>query len=453
MVLRGYAGEGVRMKTLISGAVILTCDEFHTIYPSGDLVFDDGRIVYVGDRYEGPYDVRLPGSGKLLLPGLINAHTHSGMSIFRSLSDDVDLMVFLAERVWPREIQMSGDDVYAGSLVSSIEMLKMGVTTYVDMYFFEDDLRRAAMDSGARAVITPTVIDVPTWTGGLGSWEVQLERALAFCREWEGYAGRIHTGVGPHAPYTVSLDALACIARETHAVGRPVNIHLVETEGERESFNSQHGKSTAHALEEIGFFDGPVIGAHSIWVDAGDIEIYARKHVGVAHCPQSHAKLAAGVAPVVAMLRAGVNVGLGTDGAATNNNHDMWEEIRLAPLLQKVVSGDPKQLPAGQALWMATRIGAQAVHRPDIGVLCEGCLADVVMLDIEDTLAVPIFSPQTYISHAVYSFSARLVDSVWVHGHQVVKSGEILTVDEAAARRSAQSAALELSARAGLVSA
>lgn len=441
------------MKTLISGAVILTCDEFHTIYVSGDLLFDDGRILYVGDRYEGPYDVRLPGTGKLLLPGLINAHTHSGMSIFRSLSDDVDLMVFLAERVWPREIQMSGDDVYAGSLLSSIEMLKSGVTTYVDMYFFEDDLRRAAVDSGARAIITPTVIDVPTWTSGLGTWERQLERALAFCQEWEGYEGRIHTGVGPHAPYTVSLDALSYIARETHALGRPVNIHLVETEGERESFNSQHGRSTAHALEEIGFFNGPVIAAHSVWIDEGDIEIYARKRVGVAHCPQSNAKLAAGVAPVVAMLRGGLSVGLGTDGASTNNNHDMWEEIRLAPLLQKVVSGDPKQLPASEALWMATRLGAQAVHRPDIGVLRDGRLADIVMLNIEDTLAVPVFSPQTYISHAVYSFGAQLVDSVWVQGRQVVKSGEVLTLDEAAVRSSAQAVALELSARAGLVSA
>src|SRR5947209_6782310 len=307
------------MKTLLSGAVILTCNENHTVYAPGDCVFEDERIVYVGERYDGDYDVRVPGAGKLVLPGLINAHTHSGMSIFRSLSDDVDLMVFLEERVWPREVIMCGDDVYAGSLLSAIEMLKAGVTTYVDMYFFEEDLLRAAVETGARALITPTVLDIPTWTPKLGTWEQQLERALSFCRHREGTDGRIHTGVGPHAPYTVPLGALAEIAHQTHAAGRPVNIHLVETEGERDAFNLSNGRSTAQALEEIGFFDGPVIAAHSVWLDNGDPAIYGRKRVGVAHCPQSNAKLAAGIAPVVAMLGAGVNVGLGTDGAATNN--------------------------------------------------------------------------------------------------------------------------------------
>jgi 5-methylthioadenosine/S-adenosylhomocysteine deaminase len=439
------------VKTLISGAVILTCDSEHTVIPHGDLVFDEDRITYVGPSYDGQYDIRIPATGKLLLPGLINAHTHSGMSIFRSLADDVDLMVFLEERVWPRETKLCAGDVYAGSLLSSIEMLKAGVTTSVDMYFFEDALVRAAVDSGARTLITPTVLDVPAWTPVLGSWEKQLERALAFCRQWEGHAGRIHTGVGPHAPYTLSLDALVEIAGETHARGLPVNIHLVETEGEREQFNSRRLGSTVSALQDVGFFNGPTIAAHSIWLDDGDIEIFRHQDVGVAHCPQSNAKLAAGVAPVVAMLRGGVHVGLGTDGAATNNNHDLWEEVRLAPLLQKLAHKDPKQLPAPEALWMATRIGALAAHLDELGVLATGFHADVVMLDIGDTQAVPIFGPETYISHAVYAFGSRMVESVWVEGRQVVKDGEILTVDEERARAHAQSVALDLSARAGVV--
>jgi 5-methylthioadenosine/S-adenosylhomocysteine deaminase len=414
-------------------------------------VMDDGRISYVGPQYDGPYDVRISGTGKLLMPGLVNTHTHSGMSIFRSLADDDDLFVFLEDHVWPREVKLRPDDVYAGSLLSSIEMLKAGVTSSVDMYFFEDELARAAIDAGARTLITPTIIDVPLWTPILGGWEQQLERALLFCRKWEGAEDRIHTGTGPHAPYTVPLDILRVIARETHAIGRPVNIHLVETEEEREGFNSKGLGSTVAALQDIGFFDGPVTSAHSIWIDPGDTEIYAEHSVGVAHCPQSNAKLAAGVAPVVAMLAAGVNVGLGTDGAATNNNLDLWEDMRLAPLLQKLAAKDPKQLPAAQALWMATRIGAKAAHLPELGELVPGHHADVVMLDVEDTVAVPVFGPETYISHAVYSFSARLVDSVWVEGHQVVKGGEILTVDEERARVAAQKTALDLSARAGLV--
>jgi 5-methylthioadenosine/S-adenosylhomocysteine deaminase len=438
------------MKTLIAGAVVLTCDEAHTVLPSGDVVFDGERIEYVGPHYLGTYDERISGAGRLVLPGLINAHTHSGMSIFRSLADDDDLMAFLTDRVWPREVELTPEDVYAGSMLSAVEMLKAGVTTYVDMYFHEEALLRAAIDAGSRAMICPTLLDVPVWTPVLGGWEEQLRRAVDFCSRWEGHESRIHTAIGPHAPYTVTLDALGVIAEEARRIGCPVNIHLVETEFERTTFNERGLGSTAHALEEIGFFEGPTIAAHSIWVDDGDIEIYARRSVGVAHCPQSNAKLAAGTAPVVAMLAGGVNVGLGTDGAATNNNLNLWEEMRIAPLLQKLVTGDPKVLPAATALWMATRLGALAVHLPDLGVLQEGYRADAVMLDLEDTLAVPIFSPATYISHAVYSFGAQLVDSVWVGGRQVVKGGEILTVDEAAVRAAAQRHALDLSSRAGM---
>jgi 5-methylthioadenosine/S-adenosylhomocysteine deaminase len=441
------------MKTVISGAVVLTCDESHTVLAPGDVVLDGDRIKYVGPAYEGEYDVRIPGTGRLLLPGLINAHTHSGMTLFRSLADDDDLMAFLTDRVWPREIRLTPEDVYAGSLLAATEMLKAGVTTYVDMYFQEDALLRAAVETGARAVISPTVLDVPLWTPVLGSWEAQLQRVLEFCEAWEGHLARIHTAIGPHAPYTVSLEALRLIGEEARRIGRPVNIHLVETEFERNSFAERGIGSTAHALEAMGFFDGPVIAAHSIWLDEGDIEIYARHDVGVAHCPGSNAKLACGTAPVVPLLNAGVNVGVGTDGAATNNNHNLWEDMRLASLMQKVATGNPKVVPAATALWMATRIGAQAVHIPDIGVLKEGYRADVVMLDIEDTQAVPIFSPQTYISHAVYSFGAQLVDSVWVAGRHVVKGREVLTVDEPAMRRAAQRHALDLSARAGFVTA
>ncbi|HCG00810.1 MAG TPA: N-ethylammeline chlorohydrolase [Chloroflexi bacterium] len=439
------------MKTLITGAVILTCDDQMSVLEHADLVMDGGRISFVGERYEGEYDIRLPVSGKLLLPGLINAHTHSGMSLFRSLADDVDLRVFLEDRVWPCEVNLTPDDVYVGSVLSSIEMLKCGVTTSVDMYFFEDELMRAALETGARTLITPTILDVPTWTRVLGSWEDQLRRALDFASANDGLEGRVHTGIGPHAPYTVPLDALSLIAEEARRIGRPLNIHLVETELERDSFNGRGAGSTACVLEEIGFFDGPVIAAHSIWIDHGDIEIYARKRVGVAHCPQSNAKLAAGIAPIADMLRGGVNVGLGTDGAATNNNHDMWAEMRLAAVLQKVSAGDPKLLPAGEALSLATRVGAQAVHLDNLGVLREGFRADVVTLDIADTLAVPVFSPATYVSHAVYSFGAQLVDSVWVEGRQVVKNGDILSVDEEAARRALQKAALEIAERTGAV--
>jgi 5-methylthioadenosine/S-adenosylhomocysteine deaminase len=437
------------MRTVLAGGVLLTCDEQHTVHSPGDLVFDDGRIVYAGPVYAGDYDVRLPVPGRLIMPGLINAHTHSPMSIFRSLADDVDLMVFLQERVWPREVTLRPADVYAGSVLSGLEMLKSGVTAYVDMYFFEEDLVRAALDVGIRAVITPGVLSVPAWEPLLGPWERRTQAVVDFCRRWEGYAGRIHTGVGPHAPYTLPFAALGEVAAAARDANRPVHIHLVETRQERDSFDAQGRGSTVRALDGESFFTGPVIAAHSVWLGPGDLDVYAARGVGVAHCPQSNAKLGAGIAPVAEMLARGVPVGLGTDGPATNNNLDLWEEMRLAPLLAKVSALDPKPVPAAQALWMATRLGALAIYQPDLGVLAPGFRADVLTLDLDDTTTVPVFTPQTYIDHAVYAMGRELVDSVWVNGKQVVKGGEVLTLDEATARRAAQRAAAEVSARLG----
>jgi 5-methylthioadenosine/S-adenosylhomocysteine deaminase len=434
------------MKTLLAGGVLVTCDESHTVHAPGDLVIADDRIVYAGPRYEGEADERLSAEGRLLMPGLVNAHTHSPMSIFRGLADDVDLEVFLHERVWPREQKLRSEEVYAGTMLSAIEMLKRGITTYLDMYFWEEDHARAAVDAGIRALVTPGILGAGGWEELLG-WEKRLGVVLDFCERWEGREGRIHTGVAPHAPYTVPLEGLREVAAEARKAGRLVHTHLVETKGERDAFNEQNGKSTAVALEEIGFFEADVVAAHSVWLDEGDIEIYARNDVGVAHCPVSNAKLGCGIARVTQMLAAGVRVGLGTDSAATNNNVNLWDELRFAPMLAKVSSRDPKALPARDALSMATRMGAEAIRLPEVGVLAEGRKADVAMLRLDDSTFVPIFSERTYVDHLVYSAGAELVDSVWVNGHRVVKGGEVLTVDEAAVLRMAQDAALAVTER------
>lgn len=436
-------------RTLLSGAVLVTCDEAQAVHLSGDLVLEGDRIAYVGRSYQGGYDRRVDMTGRLLMPGLINAHTHSPMTIFRSLADDVDLQVFLHERVWPREVVLTPEDVYAGSVLAGIEMLKSGVTTYVDMYFWEEDLARAALDVGIRAVITPGILEIPAWTPILGDWERRTADVIAFCRRWEGREGRISTGLGPHAPYTLPLDALGAIGRAGAETGFPAHIHLVEARWERDTFNAQGRGSTARVLEEIGFFDAAVLAAHSVWMDPGDLDIYRRRGVTVAHCPQSNAKLGSGIAPLAEMLAHGLAVGLGTDGAATNNNLDVWEEMRLAPLLAKVTALDPKPVPATQALAMATRLGAQAVRRPDIGSLKPGARADVVAINLDDPTAVPIFGPTTYVDHLVYSMGRHAVESVWVNGRQVVADGQVLTVDEAEARNAAQRAAVAVSKRIG----
>lgn len=426
---------------------MVTCDSSDTIYRAGDVLIEGERLAYVGPQYYGEYDVRLPMAGRLLMPGLINAHTHSPMTLFRGLADDVDLNTFLTERVWPRELVLTPEEAYSGSVLSAAEMLRSGVTTYVDMYFFEEALVQAAVDTGSRALITPALLDVPAWEPVLGRWERRLERLLAFAQQWNGYEDRIYLGLGPHAPYTMPLPALREVAAAAQGAGLPTHIHLVETQQERDSFNQRGVGSTVRALADLGFFAGPVIAAHSVWLDEGDAEIYAAHGVGVAHCPQSNAKLGAGVAPLARLLSAGVAVGLGTDGAATNNNLDLWEEVRLAPLLAKAVSLDPRTVTASQALSLATSLGARAVHLPRLGALQAGYLADLISVDLSDTVTTPVFGLDTYLGHLAYSVGRDQVESVWVHGRRVVTGGEVQTIDVAVAKRAAQAAAGAISQR------
>jgi len=419
------------MKTLLSGAVVVTCNESHDVLKPGDVLIEDDRIAFVGPKYEGDYDQKVHLGGYLLMPGLINAHTHSSMTLFRSRADDVDLRTFLQERVWPLEAKLTDEDAYVGSLLSAIEMLKSGVTCYVDMYFFEEGLVRAALDTGIRAVITPGIIEVPGLVKALGHWDQRTNTVIDFCRRWENYTGRIHTGLGPHAPYTLPFEALKEISSEAKRNDLPVHIHLVETKEERDNFNSKGLGSTVGALEEAGFFEAKVISAHSVWIEEGDEHIYARHHTGVAHCPISNAKLGVGVAPINRMLSAGVNVGLGTDSAASNNNLNLWEELKFAPLIAKAVSQNPLVISAEQALWMATRLGAIAIHRSDIGVIANGMKADIIALDIDRPEFLPATTASDYVHHLVYSANKDMVKHVWVNGSKVVENGQLLMLDEA----------------------
>jgi 5-methylthioadenosine/S-adenosylhomocysteine deaminase len=409
----------------------------------GYMLIEDNRISYIGETMpEGEEDTEsFDGKGLLFLPGLINTHGHAAMSLLRGYGDDLTLQVWLQEKMWPMEGKFTSEDVYRGTALSVLEMLKGGTTTFLDMYDHMDQVAKVAEQSGIRAVLTRGVI-------GLCPPEVQqskLEDAIQFAKQWHGAAGgRITTMMSPHAPYTCPPDYIEKIVQAAHDLDLPLHTHMSETATEVEQNVRDYGVRPAEHLLKLGLFSRPSLVAHAVHLLDEEIEILAANQVGVSHNPGSNLKLASGVARVTDLLKAGVTVSLGTDSAASNNNLDMFEEIRLAALIHKGVSGDPTAVPALEALKMGTEYGAKSAFLPEVGRLQAGMKADFIALNTEQAH----FLPKTdFISHAVYSASAKDVEHVWVDGQQVVKHGACLTLDEERIRHEAQQAFEGLLAR------
>jgi 5-methylthioadenosine/S-adenosylhomocysteine deaminase len=380
----------------------------------------DGRIAWVGPA--GPEE--RPRRG-VLLPGLVNVHAHSAMTLFRGAAEDVPLDRFLREVLWPREARLERDDVYWGMTLACAELLRFGVTTTCEMYVHEEAILESVLAAGGRCVLTPGVLDAPGWL----PWRERLAQVLAFHDEHARRDERVEIGVAPHSAYALpleALDALAAAARERDAL---VHIHVAETRDEGRALEAEHGRSVPALLAEHGLLTPRTLAAHSVWLSDDDLELYREHDVAVAHCPQSNAKLAAGVVRLGDMLRLGLRVGLGTDGPSSNNDLDLWEELRLAALLARVRSGDAEALPAREALALATRGGAAALGREDVGTLEAGRWADLILVRTDDPAFVPIVDERDLVSHLVWSASSRLVSDVWVAGRQVVAAGECLTVD------------------------
>lgn len=400
------------------------------------MTIEDDLITYIGKeepQMEAGVQV-VDGSRLLFMPGLVNTHGHAAMSLLRGYGDDLALQVWLQEKMWPMEEKFSGDDVYWGTSLSVLEMLKGGTTTFLDMYDHMDRVAEVAELSGIRSVLMRGVI-------GLCPEDVQnhkLAEAISFARNWHGKAdGRITTMISPHAPYTCPPDFLVKFVQAAHDLDLPMHTHMSETKREVEQNVADYGLRPVAHLEKLGMFTRPSIVAHGVHLNDEEIEILARHNVGVSHNPGSNLKLASGVARVTDLLKAGVKVSLGTDGAASNNNLDMFEEMRLAALIHKGVSGDPTAVPAPEALRMATEYGAQSIFLNNVGRLAVGMKADFIAVDIDQ----PHLLPHTdLLSHAVYSASAKDVEHVWVNGKQVIKHGQCLTLDEEAIRRKAQEA-------------
>lgn len=419
----------------IENGLFITMDNANMSF-KGHMVVTNDRITYIGTGApEGLSEnvQKIDGSNLAFMPGLINTHGHAAMSLLRGYSDDQNLQVWLEQKMWPMEGKYVDQDTRAGSALAIIEMLRSGTTAFVDMYDRMDQVAQMVEQSGIRGVLTRGVIGLcPT-----DVQEAKLAEAIAFARDWNGKAdGRITTMISPHAPYTCPPDYIERFVQAAHDYNLPLHTHMSETIAEVEQNVRDYGLRPVEHLDRLGFFSRPALVAHAVHLNDDEIELLAAKGVAVSHNPVSNLKLASGMARVPELLRAGVTVSLGTDSAASNNNLDLFEEIRFAALLHKGVSGDPTAVPALEALKMGTVNGAKSIWQQDqIGSLKVGMKADFIAIDIEQ----PHFYPKTdMISHLVYSGSGRDVRHVWINGRQVLKNGECTLLDEEKIRYEAQ---------------
>lgn len=414
--------------------VVVTVDDDMSVFMPGAVDVVDGGITRVGEVEGAPPP---PGPvhavGGLLMPGLVNTHAHTPMTLVRGAGDGLPLDRWLREAVWPREAQMTDDDVYWGMLLGADEMLRNGVTTTCEHYLHGRAVTTALVESGMRAMFTPGIFDFPG-AGADGTWQHFLNEAAELHDEWHGRHPTLSLGFGPHALYSLPEEGLRAVARTAQDVGALVQIHLAETVAEGEEVRRRFGCDAPEALARTGLVDGRVLAAHVVWASDADLALLASYDVAVAHCPQSNGKLGSGVARVPEMLRRGLRVGLGTDGPASNDDLDLWEEMRLAPLLARAVAADPEAMSTVDALRLATRGGAQALGF-DCGALEAGRPADIVRLRLDDPRFVPGLDADELVAHLVWSASSRLVTDVWVHGRRVVDDGRCTTVDADTARR------------------
>lgn len=391
-----------------------------------------GRITRVGPLAGAPPAdevVALPG---LLMPGLVNTHAHTPMALLRGLGGDLPLMRWLHEVMWPAEGRLDAADVRAGMVGGCVEMLRNGITTSVEMYFFTDAVLDAVLDVGSRVVLTPGIIAAPGWDR-LGTWEQMRDDISARIDERGvryGPGDRIELGYGPHAAYTLPVEALASVAEHARARNALVHIHVAESAQEDQQLRAEHGSVPA-LLDKVGLLGGRLLAAHAVQLSDEDVALLAARGAAVAHCPGSNAKLAAGIARTTALRRAGVRVGLGTDGPASGDDLDLWAEARLAGLLARVSAGDAAALTAAELVLMATRDGAAAIGRGDIGVLEPGRWADLVHIDLTDSAFVDPGDDAQLLSNLVWAAGSRAVRDVWVAGEQVIADGEPTRVDRA----------------------
>ena len=429
---------------IISGGTIVTMDNGKRLIENGAVAVDRDKIVAVGttDEIAQKFVAKqtIDARNKVVIPGLINTHTHVPMSLFRGIADDLDLQEWLTKYIFPAEAKNVDEAfVRAGTQLGLAEMIRGGTTTYCDMYYFEDAIADETFKAGVRGVLGETVIDFPVADNKTNA--EAMAYAAKFIDKWKNNA-LVVPAIAPHAPYTVSTEHLKAIKNLSDKTGAPVVIHVAETQTEVDDITKRYGARPVTYLANIGFLNDRTIAAHVVWATDAELDLLKKLGVGIAHNPQSNMKLASGVAPVPQMLARDLPVGLGTDGAASNNDLDLWEEMDTAAKLHKVFANDPKVVSAEQALEMATIRGARALHLENlIGSLETGKRADIAVVDADDLNQTPFYN---VYSALVYSTKASDVETVIIDGKIVMREKRLLTLDENVIKKNANAYRLKI---------
>ena len=417
---------------VVKNGTVVTVDAQRRVIPQGAVAVQGGRIAAVGPQPEIDASYRgrdvLDAGGGIMIPGLVNAHTHAPMVLFRGVADDLKLMQWLQDYIFPAEKNnVTADFVRAGARLAALEMIRSGTTTFVDMYYFEDQVAEVCKEAGLRGVLGSTLIEFPAPDNK--TIPDALAYAERFLKRW-AHDPLVVAAVAPHSTYLASPETLKAARALADRYSAPILVHLSESPDEQKTVKERYGRTPTEQLQQLGILRKGVLGAHGIWLTASDRKILLENDVGVAHCPQSNMKLASGAAPVKEMLAEGLRLGLGTDGAASNNDLDMFEEMLTAALLAKHASGDPTVAPAAAVLEMATLGGARAVGMEDrIGSLEAGKRADLVVVGLDSPRLHPLFDP---VSDLVYAAKGADVRHVVIEGRVVMRDRRVLTLDEKA---------------------
>jgi len=426
------------MNLLIKDVTLVPIDGQRDVIENTNIYIEGDRIVHIGDlREDYKVDKVIDGKNKVAMPGFVNSHTHLAMSLLRNYADDLPLQEWLTKKIWPIEAKLNAEDVYWGSLLSMVEMIQSGTTTFCDMYFFMEEVGKGLEESGMRGVLTRGIIEEK----GMEKEKIDYTRKLY--EEWNGRGnGRIRVMVAPHAPYTCSPSYLKDILDLAVELNAGIHIHLSETKKEVEDSLRIYGKSPIKHVYELGLFKQPTVAAHCVHIDDEDVNILKNNNVTAVYNPSSNLKLASGFAPVDKMLKAGVNVALGTDGASSNNNLNMFEEIHIASIVNKAVNMDAVSVTAKDVLTMATINGAKGLNWDnEIGSVEVDKKADIILIDMDKPHLYPLHN---VMSALAYSAQGSDVDTVIIDGNIIMENREIKTLDVERIKYNAQKTAIRL---------